>query len=80
MSWQIAYLGKGRYSRTELSLKPQIFRDLCHVMWRPMLDAFATSFNHKLPFYIGPFPDAKGPAVDDVSLNWTGIKSCAGCF
>lgn len=40
----------------------------------------ATSFNHKLPFNISPFPDAKGLAVDDVSLNWTGKKSCAGCF
>ena len=34
------------------------------MMGRPLIDLFATQFNHKLPLYMSPIPDPRAVAVD----------------
>lgn len=43
-----------------------IFREL----GRPMLDLFATRFNHRLPLYVSPVFDPAAWALDALSLDW----------
>ena len=51
------------------------------VVWQhwftPMIDLFATCFNHRLPIYVSPVPDPRAYAIDALSLPWSGLIAYA---
>ena len=65
---------KGQVMQTEWSLHPQVFKDICRAFYTPMIDAFATSVNAKLPLYFSPVPDSAAYAVDALSCDWKGLS------
>ena len=65
---------KGQIQQTEWSLHPEIFKLICKVLYRPMIDGFATAENTKLPIYISPIPDEKAYAVDALSTPWHNLS------
>ncbi|XP_067654175.1 uncharacterized protein [Haliotis asinina] len=67
----------GRPSPTEWMLHPDVFRQICLRHGRPLVDLFATSFNHQLPTYVSPVPDPQAWAVDALSLSWEGLDAYA---
>ena len=64
---------KGQIMQTEWSLHPQVFKDICKYLYTPMIDAFATAYNAKLPIYFSPVPDEAAYQVDALSAIWTGF-------
>ena len=56
--------------QTEWSLSQQVFNQLCSKWAPPLVDLFATRFNHKLPSFVSPVPDQAAWAVDTLSLSW----------
>ena len=65
---------KDQVMQTEWSLHPQVFRSVCKTYFTPLIDAFATSDNTKLPLYISPVPDDKAYAVDAISFKWSNLS------
>ena len=43
----------------------------------PLVDLFATRFNHKLPSFVSPVPDQAAWAVDTLSLSWEQLNAYA---
>ena len=39
----------------------------------PLLDMFATRWNHKLPPFVSPVPDPSAMAVDALSMSWNAL-------
>ena len=56
-------------SGTEWSLHPSVFRALTRELGIPLLDLFATRWNHKLPLFVSPVPDPTAMAVDALSKS-----------
>ena len=63
--------------QTEWSLSPQVFSQLCSKWPPPLVDLFATRFNHKLPSFVSPVPDQAAWAVDALSLSWENLNAYA---
>ncbi|XP_067664264.1 uncharacterized protein [Haliotis asinina] len=63
----------GKPCPTEWMLHPNAFRQICCQLGRPLVDLFATSFNHQLPTYVSPVPDLQAWAVNAMSLSWEGL-------
>ena len=57
-------------SGTEWSLHPSGFRVLTREWGIPLLDLFATRWNHKRPLFVSPVPDPSAMAVDALSMSW----------
>ncbi len=62
---------------TEWSLHPEVVSTLFRVLFRPMVDLFATKFNHKLPTYVSPIPDQGSWGVDAMSMSWDNMQAYA---
>ena len=62
---------------TELSLHPQVFKQICQKWFTPHVDLFATHLNHKLPLYVSPIPDPKVWDIDALNINWMGLAAYA---
>ncbi|KAK2180888.1 hypothetical protein NP493_422g02003 [Ridgeia piscesae] len=43
----------------------------------PLLDVFATRWNHKLPLFVSPVPDPSAMAVDALSMSWKALWAYA---
>ena len=43
----------------------------------PLLDLFATRWNHKLPLFVFPVPDLSAMAVDALSMSWKALLAYA---
>ena len=63
--------------QTEWSLSQQVFSQLCSKWTPPVVDLFATRFNHKLPSFVSPVPDQRAWAVDALSLSWEQLDAYA---
>ena len=63
--------------QTEWALSPQVFSQLCSRWPPPLVDLFATRFNHKLPRFVSPVPDQAAWAVDALSLSWERLNAYA---
>ena len=63
--------------QTEWSLSPQVFSQLCSRWPPPLVDLFATRFNHKLPWFVSQVPDQAAWAVDALSLSWEHLNAYA---
>ena len=63
--------------QTEWALSPQVFSQLCSRWPLPLVDLFATRFNHKLPRFVSPVPDQAAWAVDALSLSWERLNAYA---
>jgi hypothetical protein len=62
---------------TEWSLNPNIARQIFRVFGTPMIELFATKFNHKLAWYVSPIPDENAAWVDALSRPWCGLTAYA---
>ena len=49
---------------------PSGFQSVVFQVAPPLVDLFATRFNHKLPRFVSPVPDQAAWAVDALSLSW----------
>ena len=67
----------GQTIQTEWSLLPEVFQKLCSKWHRPLIDLFATRFNHKLPQFVSPVPDTLAVAVDALTLPWEDLDAYA---
>jgi uncharacterized membrane protein (UPF0136 family) len=63
--------------QTEWTLAHQALEPVWRCWFKPMVDLFATRFNHRLPLYVSPVPDAQALHVDALSLPWTGLVAYA---
>ena len=66
---------RDRAIQTEWSLHPQVFREICQVWHKPMVDLFATSLNAKLPTYVSPVPDDKAWQIDALNISWEALDA-----
>ena len=62
---------------TEWTLHEAILQQVWNVWFRPMVDLFATQFNHWLPLYVSPVPDPEAWAVDAMSVSWENLLGYA---
>ena len=62
---------------TEWSLCPRVLERIWQKWHRPLVDLFATRFNHKLPAYVSPCPDPQAWGVDALSISWDGLDAYA---
>ncbi len=67
----------GEPSPTEWQLNPLVFRFVCDRLHRPLVDLFATRFNHQLPVFVSPIPDPLAFHHDSLALNWDGMDAYA---
>ena len=61
----------------EWILDQQIVNTIFESLGTPMVDLFATRFNHRLPLYVSPVPDPGAWAVDALSLDWNQLHAYA---
>lgn len=61
---------EGQTLPTEWSLHPDIVKWIFQEMGTPLVDLFATKYNHKLPLYVSPVPDEKAIDTDALSISW----------
>ena len=62
---------------TEWTLVPHVLEPIWRAWFRPMVDLFATMFNHRFPTYVSPVPDPGAWHVDAFSLPWSNILTYA---
>ena len=62
---------------TEWTLPFHVLERVWNVWEKPMLDLFATQFNHRLPIYVSPVPDPRAWAIDALSISWQGLHAYA---
>ena len=64
---------RGQILPTEWALNPQIFKAICRITSTPLVDLFATKYNHKLANYVSPVPDNQAWGIDALSMSWSGM-------
>ena len=62
---------------TEWTLAHHVLERVWSHFHKPMVDLFATRFNHRLATYVSPVPDPQAWAVDALSLSWEGLVAYA---
>ena len=62
---------------TEWSIHHNVIDRISQIWEKPMIDMFATKYNHKLPIYFSPIPDQAAQAVDAMSQDWSGLIAYA---
>ena len=62
---------------SEWSLHRQVVAQIFHLLGRPMVDLFATRFNHQLPLYVSPVMDPRAMALDAMSFSWDALDAYA---
>ncbi|KAL8576929.1 hypothetical protein ACOMHN_065656 [Nucella lapillus] len=65
---------------TEWTLNSQLLDVVWTTWYRPMVDLFATRFNHQLPTFVSPVPDPLAWATDALSIPWRGILGNSSIF
>jgi hypothetical protein len=56
--------------QTEWTLHPEVFQRVLQRFPNLEIDMFATTFNHRLPVYVSPFPDVQAFAIDGLTISW----------
>ena len=62
---------------TEWTLDSAVLAPVWEAWFRPLVDLFATRFNHKLPTFVSPVPDPAAWAVDALSIPWAGLLAAS---
>ena len=63
--------------QTEWTLAHRILNYVWEQWEKPLVDLFATRFNHRLPIYVSPVPDPQAWAVDALACSWKGLNAYA---
>lgn len=63
--------------QTEWTLAHKVLEPVWDLWGKPLIDLFATRFNHRLPIYVSPVPDPHALAVDALELSWVGLDAYA---
>ena len=58
---------------TEWSLDQTVANCIFQMLNFPIVDLFASWFNHKLPLYVSPVPENQTLAVDALSMDWNNL-------
>lgn len=61
----------------EWTLCQSVLQSVFHFLGLPMVDLFATRWNHRLPLYVSPVLDPAAFAVDAMSMDWESIFAYA---
>ena len=61
----------------ETALSSAVLAPVWDAWFRPIVDLFATRFNHGLPTFVSPVPDPAAWAVDALSIPWAGLLAYA---
>lgn len=61
-------LSRAEADKEDRMLNPLLFKKLCQVWGRPILDCFATRFNRQLPKFVSRFPDHEAVGFDFFKL------------
>ena len=56
--------------QTEWTLTHSVLEPVWRTWHKPMVDLFATKFNHRLPLYYSPVPDPQALGQDALNLSW----------
>ena len=71
-------LSRGRAIRhTEWTLAEEVLKPVWSLWFKPMVDLFASRYNHRLPIYVSPVRDESAWAVDALSISWTNLLGYA---
>jgi ribonuclease HI len=62
---------------TEWTIANRVLDRVWRRYFKPMVDLFATRFNHRLPVYVSPVPDPQAWAVDALAISWEGLEAYA---
>ena len=62
---------------TEWSIHHNVIDQISKTWENPLIDLFATKYNHKLPVYFSPVPDNQAQAVDAMSQDWSNLTAYA---
>ena len=62
---------------TEWTLDKRVLQPVWDTWHKPLVDLFATKFNHRLDLYVSPVPDPEAWAVDALSISWKGFQGYA---
>ena len=62
---------------TEWTLSHRVLRPLWLQWFQPMIDLFATRFNHRLPIYVSPVPDPGAWEIDALTMSWANLLAYA---
>ena len=62
---------------TEWTLDSAVLAPVWEAWFRPLVDLFATRFNHKLSTFVSPVPGPAAWAVDALSIPWMGLLAYA---
>ena len=63
--------------QTEWTLTQKVLGTIWSLWFKPMVDLFATRFNHRLPLYVSPVPDPNALAVDALTIEWSSLLAYA---
>ena len=63
--------------QTEWTLDFKVLDYIWELWEKPLVDLFATRFNHRLPVYVSPVPDPQAWAIDALALSWRGLDAYA---
>ena len=62
---------------SEWTLQQEVVNLIFRELGTPMVDLFATRFNHRLPLYVSPVLDPAAWAIDALSLDWNQLVAYA---
>ena len=68
---------RGVVRHTEWTLAKEVLEPIWSLWFRPMVDLFATRFNHRLPIYVSPVRDDGAWAVDALAIPWSNLLGYA---
>lgn len=66
-------LSRSSPTPTEWRLHPNVCLELFTLWGHPLIDLFATRWNHQLPTFVSPFPDNRALTIDALSISWKGM-------
>ena len=68
-------------SHTVVSSEWTLDRNILSPVWerwfKPMVDLFASRFNHRLPIYVSPVPDPMAWKIDALTFSWENLQAYA---
>ena len=63
--------------KTEWALDQSVANSIFQMLNFPNVDLFTTSFSHKLPLYVSPFPINHALAIEALSVDWNCLHAYA---
>ena len=62
---------------SEWTLDRKTLVPIWETWFKPMIDLFASQFNHRLPMYVSPVPDPRAWKIDALTFSWKNLQAYA---